>query len=83
MDHVWKLCVPDMNVKPCDLKAVGAPEKSMNLQLGQSVRADPEMKTLRRTLWNFRSIILILVTPLLLLPLPLVISTKVSGNNVE
>lgn len=38
MDHVWKLCVPDMNMKPCDLKAVGAPEKSMNLQLGQSVR---------------------------------------------
>eukprot|EP00066_Takifugu_rubripes_P004150 XP_003967310.1 PREDICTED: solute carrier family 13 member 1 [Takifugu rubripes] len=34
------------------------------------------MKTLRRTLWNFRSIILILVTPLLLLPLPLVIRTK-------
>lgn len=39
MDHVWKRCVADMNMKPCDLDAAGAPEKSIiNLQLGQSVR---------------------------------------------
>lgn len=38
------------------------------------------MKTLSGTLWNLRSIILILAAPLLLLPLPLVIGTKVSGG---
>lgn len=38
------------------------------------------MKTLSWTLWNFRSIILILAAPLLLLPLPLVIGTKVSSH---
>lgn len=37
------------------------------------------MKTLRRTLWNLRRLVLVLLTPLLLLPLPLVIRTKVSG----
>lgn len=38
------------------------------------------MQTLRWTLWNFRRLILILAAPLLLLPLPLVIGTKVSGR---
>lgn len=38
------------------------------------------MKTLSRTLWNLRRLILILAAPLLLLPLPLVIGTKVGGD---
>ncbi|KAF0040444.1 hypothetical protein F2P81_006342 [Scophthalmus maximus] len=34
------------------------------------------MKRLSKTLWNYRSICLIVLTPLLLLPLPVVVSTK-------
>lgn len=34
------------------------------------------LKSLRRALWNYRSVVLIVVTPLLLLPLLLVIRTK-------
>lgn len=55
--------------------------KSVNLQLGPAVgQSRASMKTLGRTLWNLRRIILILAAPLLLLPLPLVVGTKVSGN---
>lgn len=36
------------------------------------------LKKLSRGLWNYRSVALIVFTPVLLLPLPLVIGTKVS-----
>ncbi|KAM4573433.1 solute carrier family 13 member 1 [Odontesthes bonariensis] len=37
------------------------------------------LRTLCRRLWNYRRIFLIIITPLLLLPLPLVVKTKEAG----
>ncbi|XP_013863407.1 solute carrier family 13 member 1 [Austrofundulus limnaeus] len=37
------------------------------------------LRTLGRGLWNYRSIFLIILTPLLLLPLPLLVGTKEAG----
>lgn len=73
--RVWRGGAADWCSRPCDLKA------AVDLQPGPTVgQSRADMQTLRWTLWNFRRLILILAAPLLLLPLPLVIGTKVSGR---
>lgn len=41
-------------------------------------RSKAMLSNIQKRLWNFRSFLLIILTPLLLLPIPLVIRTKVS-----
>ncbi|KAG7219659.1 hypothetical protein INR49_018935 [Caranx melampygus] len=62
---------------------LGPPQASATLdnQLVSKPRVDmtEKLQRLREGLWNYHSVVLVVLTPLLLLPLPLVVGTKEAG----